>query len=127
MSDHVKGTCGVREERGNGFDGWWEDRSPAEKVFLVVGLVILATGLLFLFGLVTMALWNLLMPEIFGLKPLTYWQAWGVLALSCIVFGKIGGGGSSDKSDRKRRQDVRGRGREARSDSGRASTLSPTA
>ncbi len=107
MSDHV-----------NGFDRWWEDRSVPEKVFVVSGLVILGTGLLFLFGLVTMALWNRLMPEIFGLKPLTYWQAWGVLALSCILFGKTAGGGRSGRSDRKRN---------VRPDSGRASTLSPTA
>jgi hypothetical protein len=116
MYDQVKGTGSVVEEHGNGFDGWWEDRSLAEKVFLVIALVILGTGLLFLFGLVTMALWNRLMPELFGLKPLTYWQAWGVLALSCILFGKTGGGGSSGKSDRKRKQELR-----------EVSTLSPTA
>jgi hypothetical protein len=109
MSDNVMGTGRVGEQRGNGIEGWWEDRSLAEKVFLVVGLVILGAGLLFLFGLVTMALWNRLMPEIFGLKPLTYWQAWSVLALGCIVFGKIGGG------NRERKQGLRGAVREARS------------
>jgi hypothetical protein len=40
------------------------------------------------------------------LKTLTYWQAWGVLALSCILFGKVGGGGSSSKSDRKRMREL---------------------
>jgi hypothetical protein len=103
MSDCVERAGGGGGERGNGIEGWWEDRSRAEKVFLVIGLVILGAGLLFLFGLVTMGLWNRLMPEIFGLKPLTYWQAWGVLALGCILFGKTAGGGSSDKRDRKAR------------------------
>ena len=61
---------------------------------LVVLFVILGVGLLFLFGCVVMLLWNWLIPEIFGLKTLTYWQAWGLLALSCILFGRIGGAGS---------------------------------
>lgn len=115
MADHVMGAGRVGGERGKGIEGWWEDRSLAAKVFLVVGLVILGAGLLFLFGLVTMALWNRLMPEIFGLKPLSYWQAWGVLALSCIVFGRIGGGGGSGGSDGKRKQELRGDAPEARS------------
>jgi hypothetical protein len=93
----------------------------------VIGFIILGIGLLFLFGLVVMALWNWLMPEIFGLKTLTYWQAWGVLALSCILFGKIGGSGSSGKSDRKRKRELRGYMREAQSASGQSSTGSPTA
>ena len=127
MSDQEKALGSVDEDRGQGFDGWWEDRSIPEKVVLVIGFVILGIGLMFLFGLVVMALWNWLMPEIFGLKTLTYWQAWGVLALSCILFGKIGGSGSSGKSDRKRKRELRGYMREARSDSGPSSTGAPTA
>ena len=126
MSDQEKTFGGVDGDRGQGFEGWWEDRSFPEKVVLVIGFVILGIGLMFLFGLVVMALWNWLMPEIFGLKTLTYWQAWGVLALSCILFGKIGGGGSSGKIGRKRKRQLRGYLREARSDSGQPSTGSPT-
>jgi hypothetical protein len=127
MSDHEKAFGGMDEDRGQGFDGWWEDRSIPEKVVLVIGFVILGIGLMFLFGLVVMALWNWLMPEIFGLKTLSYWQAWGVLALSCILFGKIGGGGSSGKSDRKRKRELRGYMREAPPASGETSTGAPTA
>ena len=127
MSDQEKAFGGRSEEHGDGFDGWWEDRSIPEKVVLVIGFVILGIGLLYLFGLVVMALWNWLMPEIFGLKTLTYWQAWGVLALSCILFGKIGGSGSSGKSDRKRKRQLRGYMREAQSASEQSSTGSPTA
>jgi len=127
MSDQEKAIGGMDEDRGRGFEGWWEDRSIPEKVVLVIGFVILGIGLMFLFGLVVMALWNWLMPEIFGLKTLTYWQAWGVLALSCILFGKIGGSGSSGKSDRKRKRELRGYMREAQSASGESSTGSPTA
>ena len=127
MSEQEKAFSGTDEDRGQGFEGWWEDRSIPEKVVIVIGFIILGIGLLFLFGLVVMALWNWLMPEIFGLKTLTYWQAWGVLALSCILFGKIGGSGSSKKSDRKRKRELRGYMREAQSASGQSSTGSPTA
>jgi hypothetical protein len=127
MSDREQALGGMDEGRGRGFEGWWEDRSIPEKVFTVIGFAILGIGLFFLFGLVVMALWNWLMPEIFGLKTLSYWQAWGVLALSCILFGRIGGSGNSGKSDRKRKRELRGYMREARSDPGQSSTGSPTA
>jgi hypothetical protein len=95
-------------EHRDRFDGWWEERSVALKVLAVIGFVILGVGLLFLFGWIVMLLWNWLMPDIFGLKTLTYWKAWGLLALSCILFGRIGGGGSkSSGSDRKRRRKLR--------------------
>ncbi len=45
------------------------------------------------FGLVVMALWNWLMPTLFGLKPIGFWQALGVFILSKILFGGFGGGG----------------------------------
>jgi hypothetical protein len=36
---------------------------------------------------VVMLLWNWLMPAIFGLTVITFWQALGVLVLSKILFG----------------------------------------
>ena len=65
------------------------------KILLGIGFGILGIGLLALFGLVVMLLWNWLMPEIFGLKRLTYWQAWGLLVLCWILFKELGSGGSS--------------------------------
>jgi Ca2+/H+ antiporter, TMEM165/GDT1 family len=44
-------------------------------------------------GGVVMLLWNWLAPELFGLKPITFWQAFGLLALCRILFGGFGGGG----------------------------------
>ncbi|OON66844.1 hypothetical protein [Hymenobacter sp. CRA2] len=41
---------------------------------------------------VVMALWNWLMPAIFGLPLLTFWQALGLLVLSKILFGGFRGG-----------------------------------
>ena len=48
----------------------------------IVGAVVLA----FLLGLFVMLLWNWLMPAIFGLTAITYWQAWGLVLLSHILF-----------------------------------------
>lgn len=47
-------------------------------VFVIAGLA---------FGYVVMALWNWLMPEIFGLTEVSFVQALGILLLSKILFG----------------------------------------
>lgn len=90
-------------------DSWWEERRLGMKIFLgfLMGLGILA--LIFLFGWIVMLLWNWLMPEIFGLKQLSYWQAWGLLILSSILFKGIPSGrdDSNNKGDRRRRRELR--------------------
>lgn len=47
----------------------------------------LIVGGLVLFGFVTMALWNALLPEIFGLPVINFWQAAGMLVLARLFFG----------------------------------------
>lgn len=54
-------------------------------------MIVLAAIALAVFGLVVMALWNWLMPAIFGLTTITYWQAWGLLILSWILLGGFRG------------------------------------
>jgi hypothetical protein len=57
---------------------------------------VLFVALLFLLGFVVMWLWNWLMPALFGLKSIGYWQAFGLIILSKILFGgfaRSGGGG----------------------------------
>jgi hypothetical protein len=49
---------------------------------LVIGLVILAVITLFFRWL-----WNTTVPDVFGLKTLTFWQAFRILLLSAILFG----------------------------------------
>ena len=90
-------------------EAWWEEPMHGEKIVLGILFGLAGVGLLFLFGWVVMLLWNWLMPEIFGLKTVTYWQAWGLLLLSSILFGKLGGSSSSSggKSDRKRKKELR--------------------
>jgi hypothetical protein len=38
-------------------------------------------------GEVVKLLWNWLAPELFGLRPVTFWQALGLLAICRILFG----------------------------------------
>ena len=44
------------------------------------------------FGFVVRTLWNWLMPSLFGLHPVTFWQGLGLLMLSWILFGGLRGG-----------------------------------
>jgi hypothetical protein len=98
-----------KNTRREGFnmEDWWTDRSLPQKILWGIGFAILGIGLLALFGLVVMLLWNWLMPDIFGLKRLDYWQAWGLLALSWILFKSFGSNNNSGGSDRKRRKQLR--------------------
>jgi hypothetical protein len=98
-------------------NAWWTDRSVPQKVLIVIGFALLGAGMLFLFGWVVMLLWNWLMPEIFGLKRITYWQGWGLLALCTILFKGMGSSnpGSSGKNDKRRKAELRRHMREGQS------------
>jgi hypothetical protein len=63
-------------------------------------LMWVALGALFiaLIGLVTMSLWNWLMPMIFGLPELTLLQTYGLLLLAKILFGFGGKGGGNKRN-----------------------------
>jgi hypothetical protein len=87
--------------------GWWPERSLAQKITMGIGFGILGVGFIFLCGWVVMLLWNWLMPEIFGLKHVTYWQAWGLVILSHLLFKNFGSGHGGVGGDRKRRRHLR--------------------
>jgi hypothetical protein len=54
---------------------------------------------------IVMALWNHLLPEILGVKSITYWQAMGILILCKILFGGFHfGKGMRDFKERKMRE-----------------------
>ncbi len=69
--------------RGHGF-----------RIFRIIGMVI--AGIVFavlfalVFGLAVQYLWNYLMPELFGAKTITYWQAFAFVILVKILFGAWG-------------------------------------
>lgn len=59
-----------------------------------------------IFGFVVMWLWNWLMPSIFGLRLITFWQALGLVILSKILFGGLHHGhGGRRKHWRRRMQE----------------------
>ena len=69
---------------------------PPLRVLRIVGLVILgvlaAAVFALAFGWFVMLLWNWLMPVVFGLGVITYWQAFGLVVLAKLIFGAVGGG-----------------------------------
>jgi hypothetical protein len=63
-------------------------RNRMFRALMFAPLAIVAVAV---FGFVVMSLWNWLMPMLFNLHTITYWQAFGVLILSRILFGGLGG------------------------------------
>ena len=55
--------------------------------FIMLGIIGIA-----IFGGIVMLLWNALMPEIFHLPLITFWQALGLLILAKILFSGFRGG-----------------------------------
>src|SRR5471032_1020960 len=47
-------------------------------------------------------LWNWLLPPLFGFREITFWQAFGILALCRILFGGFGHHGSGRSHARRR-------------------------
>ncbi|CAL2091647.1 conserved protein of unknown function [Tenacibaculum sp. 190524A02b] len=76
-----------------------EGESPGLFVGRIVFGVIAVIGLAILFGYAIMWLWNNLMPEIFGLPVINYWQAVGLFILSKILLSSGDCGGSRKKSE----------------------------
>ena len=98
---------------GKTYDGESSNRHPVVKVFIVLGFVLLGiiavTALAIVFGLVVQWLWNALMPVIFNLPEVTYWQAVGLVVLGHILFG-------SHNHNHSSRSKVRGRSSRSKRD-----------
>ncbi len=60
-------------------------------ILRIIGLAILgligAVAIALLLGYVVVWLWNWLMPELFGLTTITFWQAVVMIILARIIFG----------------------------------------
>ena len=54
--------------------------------------ILMFLGMIAAFSVAAMFLWNVLMPQIFGLPALSYWQAAGLVILARILFGGLGSG-----------------------------------
>lgn len=53
---------------------------------IAIGGILIAMVMGLVVGVVVKVLWNWLMPAIFGLTTITFWQAWGLVVLAHILF-----------------------------------------
>jgi hypothetical protein len=60
--------------------------NKAAKIVKVLLIAVVAATVI---GFVVMGLWNALMPPIFGLHVISFWQALGLLLLAKILFGGL--------------------------------------
>jgi hypothetical protein len=58
-------------------------KSNLESILTIIGLILLWVMLL---GFPLQFLWNWLMPDIFGLRYITFWEAVGLNTISSILF-----------------------------------------
>jgi hypothetical protein len=70
---------------------------PGGRGRKILKMLVLAAIAIPAIGFLVMSLWNALMPAIFGLPALGFWQALGLLVLSKILFGGFHGGGHHHK------------------------------
>ncbi|MFH1513306.1 MAG: hypothetical protein ABIG45_08150 [Bacillota bacterium] len=80
---------------------WNEVPKPVQIIVYTVLGAIAAVGLGLLFGWIVVWLWNWLMPLIFGLPTITFWQGVGLFILAKILFGGFNSHGDSSKSSKK--------------------------
>lgn len=75
------------------------------RVAHIIGWVIIGLGfaglLALVFGAAVMWVWNMLMPAVFGLSKITFWQAFGMVILAKLLFG----GFSPHRRDRSHKDD----------------------
>ena len=76
-------------------------------IFIVPAALLGMVLFTFIGGEVVRLLWNWLLPPLFGWRPITFWQALGLLALCRILFGGFGlhGGSRSNSGIRRRMAD----------------------
>ena len=86
------------------FKEMWNDvPKPLQIIVYTILGVVAAVGFGLLFGWIIVWLWNWLMPMIFGLPTITFWQGVGIFILAKILFGGFSShSDSSSKSDKKK-------------------------
>lgn len=72
------------------YNGPDDFRRKKAKIFLLIPVLMLLVS-----GLV-MFLWNAILPSLFGLKYITFWQAAGLLLLCKVLFGGFAFGRKHD-------------------------------
>jgi hypothetical protein len=62
-----------------------------EIINKVAGLILMIVFIAFIFTWPVQLLWNWLMPVIFKLPEISFWQAMGIDLLCFLLFGNMGG------------------------------------
>ncbi len=79
----------------------WNSLTKLTKVIIFAPIAILGMTLfIFIGGEIVMLLWNALVPPLFGLPTISFWQALGILVLCRILFGGFGMHGSQRSHSR---------------------------
>jgi hypothetical protein len=75
------------------------------KLFRILKFLVIATVAFIVFGFVVTHLWNYLMPGLFGLRVISFWQAVGLMLLGRLLFGgfRPGRGGFGWRGEMMRR------------------------
>lgn len=81
----------------------WYRFSLLAKIGIILGGLVVAVGGFIGFGFGLAALWNWLMPVIFNLPTIGFWQAWGLMLLCSILFKSTNSGKVSGDYRRKRK------------------------
>ena len=69
-------------------DNYTSSRFKPLKILFFVGVFL---TLIAAVSTIVMLLWNAILPEVTGVKPLNFWQAAGLFILSKILFGGFKG------------------------------------
>src|SRR6056297_1356927 len=79
-------------------------KKSVKKGVKIFFFILLGISIAFMVGYIVMRLWNWLMPHLFGLPQVSYWEAVGVLILAKIIFGFGGGGSHNNKKKTKKKE-----------------------
>jgi hypothetical protein len=91
-------------------------RKLSKKTIWILVAILAPPGLalfIFLVGKLVMSLWNWLLPPLFGLPAITFWQGLGLLMLCRILFGGFGSRNSGSSPSRSRNSEKQERVRQA--------------
>ncbi len=78
-------------------------KNSPRRALGIIGMIIGGIAILLLLSFGIMWLWNALMPGIFGLPVITYWQGVGLAVLGRLLLGGFGSGSDSGGKRKKRR------------------------
>ncbi|MFZ0212173.1 MAG: hypothetical protein WBE20_05140 [Candidatus Acidiferrales bacterium] len=79
-------------------------RTTKKIVGIIIGVLVFIPIAIFVVGEAVYHLWNWLMPMLFHLPMITFWQAVGIMILSWLLFGGLRGAGRYGSGHRGRWQ-----------------------